>query len=132
MRASALRKVARSAGARGARRESSVARAAGDSLRPDSTTFRCEPDGIEARIALGAPALEPSVRNQPPYKVGGARPVDAGCRHDIGLAQTIRLGDRLKDSELARREDIVDMARKQAIRPLAGAMQKMQCGLQRR
>jgi hypothetical protein len=46
-------------------------------LRPDSTTFRGEPDGIDARIALGAPALEPSVGNQPSYKVGGARPVDA-------------------------------------------------------
>src|SRR5262245_66630155 len=83
-------------------------------LRQDPTAFRCEPDGIKARIALGAPALEPSVRNQPTYKVGGARPVDARCRHDIGLAQTVRLADRLKDGELTRRGDIADVARKQA------------------
>ena len=101
-------------------------------LRPNTTAFRCEPDGIEARIALGAPALEPSVRDQPTHKVSSARPVDASRRHDIGLAETIRLGDRLKDSELTRREDIIDLARKQAIRPLAGAMQKVQCRLQRR
>jgi len=44
------------------------------------------------------------------------------------LAQTIRFCDCLQDGELPRRQRIAGMARKQTIRPLAGAMQKMEWG----
>ena len=72
------------------------------------------------------------MRHEPTDEVGGARSVDAGRRHDARLAQAVGFGDSLKDGELPRRQGSAHMPGKQAVRPLAGAMQKMQCGLQRR
>ena len=63
------------------------------------------------------------MRYEPTDEVGGARSVDAGRRHDARLAQAVGLGDGLENGELARCQGIADMAGKQAVRPLAGAMQ---------
>ena len=55
-----------------------------------------------------------------------------GRGHDARLAQAVCLGDGLENGELARCHSIADAIRKQAVRPLARAMQKMHYGLQRR
>ena len=51
------------------------------------------------------------------------------CR--VSIDSAVRFGDRLKDRKLARCESIVDMACEHAVRPLAGAMQQVQDGLER-
>ena len=55
-----------------------------------------------------------------------------GRGHDARLAQAVGLGDSLENGELARCQSIIDKTGKQAIRPLAGAIQKMQRGRKRR
>jgi len=85
--------------------------------------FFSKPHGIETRITFGPSAPQQSIRNQPTHKGGRAGPVNAGCCHNAGLADTIRFGNRLEHRKLTRRELAAYMVREQAVRPLAGAMQ---------
>jgi hypothetical protein len=88
--------------------------------------MRCYAHRVDARIPPRPSALQAASGDEPSHQLGGRRPIDARCCHDVGLAEAALIGDRLQNRKLTRREVVIaDMASEQAVSPLAGTMQEM-------
>ncbi len=110
----------------------------GEKLRPRRTrgalanrqhffALRSEPDGIDARILFGAPALQQTSGDETAHQFGSSRSINPGGRHDRGLTEAVGIGDRLQDGELSRRKGVVaDLTREKIVGALSGTVQQMQ------